>query len=224
MNEIEEPVRALNVGERSVLLEDDELGRLADRLVDEVRLVPRATAWSSAEARRVPMSAAVPFDAVEPLPAVTVEHRHGDQFAIHIRDHVVVVDQPADVGGDDVGPTPTELFVASLVSCVAFYAHRHLRRHRLDSTGLRVTAGYRMVSRPARVSDVEIRLHLPPDFPPARRDALLAVAGHCTVHNSIVSRPAITIEVAEVVAGDLAGGDAAYEPIASAVIPERGLE
>jgi putative redox protein len=40
------------------------------------------------------------------------------------------------VGGGDVGPTPTELFVAGLASCVAFYARRYLRRHDIDAEGL----------------------------------------------------------------------------------------
>jgi hypothetical protein len=53
---------------------------------------------------------------------VRVDYRHGDRFDIRIRDHMVTVDQPADVGGDDAGPTPTELFVAGLASCVAFHA------------------------------------------------------------------------------------------------------
>jgi hypothetical protein len=38
----------------------------------------------------------------------------GDRFAIALRGHEIMVDQPADVGGTDIGPTPTELFVAGL--------------------------------------------------------------------------------------------------------------
>ena len=134
--------------------------------------------------------------AAEPAPAtMRVDHRSGDRFDIRIRDHVVTVDQPVDAGGDDVGPTPTELFVAGLGSCVAFYARRYLRRHRLDESGLSVDVSYRMGSKPARVSEVDVHIHLPADFPPARREALLAVAGHCTVHNSISAAPEITVRL-----------------------------
>ena len=56
------------------------------------------------------------------MPTVTVTHDVGDRFDIAIRGHVVHVDQPESDGGSDTGPTPTELFVASLASCVAFYA------------------------------------------------------------------------------------------------------
>ena len=51
---------------------------------------------------------------------VVVVHEEGDRFALTIRGHRIVVDQPVEDGGGDAGPTPTELFVASLASCVAF--------------------------------------------------------------------------------------------------------
>ncbi|MEO6822199.1 MAG: OsmC family protein [Candidatus Nanopelagicales bacterium] len=125
-----------------------------------------------------------------------VDYRSGDRFDIAIRDHLVTVDQPLDLGGDDLGPTPTELFVAGLATCVAFYARRYLRRHKLDANGLAVEASYRLGSAPARVSDIDICVHLPFELPPARRDGLLAVAGHCTVHNSITHPPRIDITLA----------------------------
>jgi putative redox protein len=106
---------------------------------------------------------------------------------------VVTVDQPADVGGEDAGPTPTELFVAGLASCVAFYARRYLRRHQLDASGLTVETSYRMASRAARVAQVDLQIRLPLELSPERRGGLLAFASHCTVHNSITSEPEITI-------------------------------
>ena len=140
-------------------------------------------------------TAPAPAAAADELATMRVDHRSGNRFDISIRDHVVTVDQPVDAGGDDIGPTPTELFVAGLGSCVAFYARRYLRRHRLDESGLSVDVSYRMGTQPARVAEVDVRLNLPADFPPARREALLAVASHCTVHNSITTPPEITVRL-----------------------------
>lgn len=120
----------------------------------------------------------------------------GDRFEVSIREHVVTVDQQVPAGGQDIGPTPTELFVAGLASCVAFYARRYLRRHKLDATGLTVATSYRMGTKPARVTQVDMQIQVPADLPPARLDGLLAVASHCTVHNSITTAPQITIAVA----------------------------
>jgi LmbE family N-acetylglucosaminyl deacetylase len=124
-----------------------------------------------------------------------VDHRGGDRFDIVMGDHVVTVDQPEHAGGEDSGPTPTELFIAGLASCVAFYARRYLRRHRLGEEGLAVEVSYRMASKPARVGAIDIRIKVPDDLPAERRDGLLAVASHCTVHNSITTPPDIAIEL-----------------------------
>ena len=53
----------------------------------------------------------------------------GEAYEVAVRGHRVLVDQPAYVGGEDSAPTPTELFVASLATCVGFYAGRYLTRH-----------------------------------------------------------------------------------------------
>ena len=122
-----------------------------------------------------------------------VDHEGDDRFAIQVRGHLVVVDQPVEMGGDDVGPTPTELFVASLASCVAFYARRYLSRHDLDTTGLAVEASYAMAMKPSRVGAVTLRLVVPAGVPQEREAALLAMAGHCTVHNTLTVTPDVKI-------------------------------
>ena len=116
-----------------------------------------------------------------------------DRFDIQVRGHTLTVDQPVEIGGADVGPTPTELFVAGLASCVAFYARRYLRRHRIDPVGLEVITSYRMGTRPARVAVVDMEIQLPTELPARRHAGLLAQAGHCTVHTSIAQPPEITI-------------------------------
>jgi putative redox protein len=127
--------------------------------------------------------------------AVHVAHRGGDRFDIDIRGHQIAVDQPVESGGDDTAPTPTELLVASLASCVAFYARRYLTRHGLDTEGLTVHAAYGLESRPARVASMDIELQLPPGVPESRRGPLLAVANHCTVHNTLADPPAVSIRL-----------------------------
>lgn len=123
-----------------------------------------------------------------------IEHEGGDRYRVRIRGHELVVDQPAVDGGEDAGPTPTELFVAGLASCVAFYAGRFLRRHRLPTEGLTVECSFAFAEdRPARVGKVAMAVRLPEGFPEERRAALLAVVEHCTVHNSLRQPPEVEI-------------------------------
>ena len=135
----------------------------------------------------------------DPATRLTVAYRGGDRFRIRVRGHDIDVDQPVGDGGEDTAPTPTELFVAGLASCVAFYAGRYLARHGLPADGLEVIAGYETGSRPARVVAVRIEVTPPAGLPPQRRDALLAVASHCTVHNTLTTPPAIDIRLADAI-------------------------
>ena len=129
--------------------------------------------------------------------SIVVRHIDGDRFAIHLRGHEVTVDQPFSDGGTDAGPTPTELFVAGLASCVAFYARRYLARHDLPTDGLAVHTSFVMGSRPARVSEITVNLVVPPGVPADRREALLAVASHCTVHNTLEFPAIVSIGLAD---------------------------
>jgi len=120
----------------------------------------------------------------------------GESYEAVVRGHRIVVDQPAESGGHDSAPTPVELFVASLASCVAYYAGRYLTRHGYSRDGLTVSAGFTMASdRPARVRDIRLTVRVPAGLPAGRRPALHAVVKHCTVHNTLVSAPSVTIEL-----------------------------
>ena len=120
----------------------------------------------------------------------------GEAYEVAVRGHRVLVDQPADAGGQDSAPTPTELFVASLATCVAFYAGRFLTRHGYSRDGLAVSVGYEMAAdRPARVGGIRLTVRVPAGLPPERWAALRAVVSHCTVHNSLASPPPVSIDL-----------------------------
>ena len=122
---------------------------------------------------------------------IEVRHQENDRFTIGIRGHELLVDQP-DTG--DAAPTPTELFVAGLASCVGFYAGRFCQRHGIDPAGLTVACDWSFAQdKPARVGKVDLRVGLPEGFPSEKLDRLQAVMEHCTVHNSIVRAPEVTI-------------------------------
>src|SRR5947208_183575 len=99
------------------------------------------------------------------MSTVIARHVDGDRFEIRVHEHTCTVDQPVSDGGDDAGPTPTELFVASLASCVAHYARRYLARHDLPVEGLSVAATFTTAPRPARVDSVDVVLSMPAGVP-----------------------------------------------------------
>ena len=127
---------------------------------------------------------------------LTVSYLDGDRFTVSVRDHTITVDQPRVNGGDDTGPTPTELLVSSLATCVAFEARRYLNRHQLPTTGLTATAEYSLGSHPARVTDISIDIRLPDGVAADCLDALLAVTSHCTVQNTLADAPTVNVTLA----------------------------
>jgi uncharacterized OsmC-like protein len=128
---------------------------------------------------------------------IEVSFRSGEAYELSVRGHRLWVDQPAESGGMDTAPTPTELFVASLASCVAFYAGRYLTRHGYGRDGLGVCADFDMAQdRPARVGDIRLTVRVPSDLPAERLPALHAVVSHCTVHNSLSNPPSVAIDLA----------------------------
>jgi uncharacterized OsmC-like protein len=132
---------------------------------------------------------------------VRVDYEGGDRFRIAVRQHTVTVDQPASDGGEDTAPTPTELFIASLASCVAFYARRFAARHGIPTDGLAVTAEFSMASHPARVGEITLQLHVPVELSPEQQASILAVTSHCTVHSTLMQPPEVRIELAALTPG-----------------------
>ena len=131
---------------------------------------------------------------------MTVEWRGSDRLAVRIRDHEVLVGEPAEIGGSDAGPTPTELFVASLAACVAYYAEMFLRRHHQLDGGFGVECGFTVSSdRPARVETIDLAVTVPPGVDAQWHEALQRVVEHCAVQNSLRMPPEVRIHVAEAV-------------------------
>jgi uncharacterized OsmC-like protein len=125
-----------------------------------------------------------------------VRFMSGESYEVAVRGHRIQVDQPIEDGGSDGAPTPTELFVASLATCVAFYAGRYLTRHGYSRDGLGVSVAFDMADdRPVRVSRVRLNVRVPADVPANRWPALAAVVSHCTVHNSLTTPPEVTIDL-----------------------------
>lgn len=124
-----------------------------------------------------------------------VRYEAGDRYGIEIGRHALVIDQPVEDGGADDGPTPTELFVASLASCAAFYAGRFLRRHDVAPEGMTVSASFEMADRPARVGSIKLTLCVPHALGNDLAARLQAVVEHCTVRNSLLAPPELSLHI-----------------------------
>jgi uncharacterized OsmC-like protein len=71
---------------------------------------------------------------------VQVEATLGPKFRIEsqIREHKLFVDQPANAGGENAGPTPLEYFFLALAGCIGTIGRIVARQKRIELRGMTV--------------------------------------------------------------------------------------
>lgn len=124
---------------------------------------------------------------------IVVTARGGDAYAIAFGPHTVVVDQPVSAGGTDLGPTPTEIFVAGLAGCVAYYGGKYLRENGLDPD-LTVRMRYKWALAPSRVARIQLSVEVP-GLTDEHRAGFDDAIAHCSVHNTLREPPVVEIAV-----------------------------
>ncbi len=130
--------------------------------------------------------------------STTIQTRYkGDMlFESQLGNHSIVIDVPAKMGGSDRGPTPPELFIASLGSCIAAFVADYCKRAEIDATGLSVDITFDKVENPMRLVGLKAHISLPHADCASREAALLRVAEHCPVHETIKSWEGMEITLA----------------------------
>ncbi|MFQ6132815.1 MAG: OsmC family protein [Armatimonadota bacterium] len=116
-----------------------------------------------------------------------VKHLGGLKFEVQARDQTFTVDLPADSGGTNQGPTPPELFCASLATCSGVYIADYCERVGLPYQGMKISVEWALLDKPKRISAVAIKVDMPENLPEPRRKAVYRAAEQCMVRNSIVN-------------------------------------
>ncbi|WXG44848.1 MAG: OsmC family protein [Promethearchaeati archaeon SRVP18_Atabeyarchaeia-1] len=115
------------------------------------------------------------------------------KFEAECRGHKVIIDQPEEDGGSDAGMSPIELFVASLGSCIGYFASVFCRRRKIAAGGLKVDLSWGWSENPHRIGSIEARITLPAKLAQKERAGLLRMVEECTVHNTLKVKPEIRI-------------------------------
>ena len=121
----------------------------------------------------------------------------GYRTTVRIGNHLVVADEPADVGGSDTGPTPMELVAAALGGCISITLRMVAQRKGWPLEG--VDAEVKVVketvegARPRDTFDVQVTLVGPLDD--QMRAELTRIASRCPVHRALSHETPVTTTV-----------------------------
>jgi putative redox protein len=110
-------------------------------------------------------------------------------------DFIVTTDQPVADGGSGSAPSPFDLFLASIGTCTGYYVLSFCQKNNIPIDKIRLTASFAWNMQKHLVENVDIKIHLPADFPEKYKTAVVKAADVCTVKRHLQSPPKITISV-----------------------------
>ncbi|MEO6324089.1 MAG: OsmC family protein [Thermoanaerobaculia bacterium] len=108
--------------------------------------------------------------------------------------HTVRTDQPPPAGAD-TGPSPFDLFLSSIATCMGFYALRFCQERGLSIEGLALTLEPERSADRKRVETIRISLGLPFGFPEKYEQAIHRAVGHCAVKQALLEPPAFDLVI-----------------------------
>jgi putative redox protein len=104
------------------------------------------------------------------------------QQTVQIGPHSFTADEPNEVGGDDAGPTPHEILLASLGACTSITLHMYATRKGWSLKT--VTVGLEDQMQPDAYV-IRRTIHLEGDLTDEQRSRLLEIANKCPVHRTL---------------------------------------
>lgn len=112
----------------------------------------------------------------------------------HVAGHTVHTDQREKHGGDGSGPAPFDLFLASIATCMGFYALRFCQQRELDTEGLRLGLETERDPETKMIHTVRVQVELPEGFPPKYVRAVERSMDQCAVKKHMFQPPNFVME------------------------------
>lgn len=124
---------------------------------------------------------------------VVARRRDGYTHEVEIEGgHTLVIDEPAEVGGNDAGPTPTRAVAGALAACTAITCEMYAARKgwELGAVEVEVDVTYGMNQ---SFDELLVTLRIPEPLDEEQRRRLLVIAGKCPVHRALAGETQIAV-------------------------------
>ena len=120
---------------------------------------------------------------------MTVNFAGGRIVEAVIGNHTIRTDQPIENGGADSAPSPSDLFLASIVACVGYYVLDFCMERKIPMDGAGVTMRTSNNEKTRMMDRITIEIKLPSGFPEKYEKAVVRAADLCWVKKHIETAP-----------------------------------
>ncbi|MFA4915341.1 MAG: OsmC family protein [Syntrophales bacterium] len=127
---------------------------------------------------------------------ISIKHESGLCFSVSVRGHRFLVDMGKGDGGADEGPSPAELLVASIGSCVSAHIVKYCQTSKIPYEGMELNVTFQITDEDnkKRISHIVGDISLPQD-PGPRTAAVLRAGQNCIIRNTLAHGPEIDLEI-----------------------------
>jgi len=116
----------------------------------------------------------------------------------HTRGHDIRTDQPLDNGGENLAPTPFDLYLASIGTCAGVYVKSFCDNRSISTDKIMIIQRTEFDRETGLPVDITIDIKLPPDFPEKYKNSVINVAELCKVKKSISKPPVFKIITSQI--------------------------
>ncbi len=118
-----------------------------------------------------------------------------------VGNHTLVADEPANVGGNDAGPTPYDFLLAGLGACTAMTIrlYANLKNIPLEKVSVALSHQKKYAedcadceNSEAKLDHIDRNITLSGELTQEQKDKLLEIANKCPVHRTLTSKIIIT--------------------------------
>lgn len=106
---------------------------------------------------------------------------------------IIETDQPQNGGGDGTAPAPFELFLASIATCGGIYVKGFCDSRGISADEIELIQNLKYDPVAHRVSEINIDIKVPSDFPEKYYDALIKSVNQCAVKKAIYDPPVFNV-------------------------------
>ena len=127
---------------------------------------------------------------------IEVNFPGGKRVNAIVNGQTIATDQPVEDGGNGSAPAPFALFLASLATCVGYYALQFCLSRNIATQGMSCKAAFTYSEQERRYTACRIMLTPPAGFPEKYRDAIVRAMDSCAVKKHLLNPPTFEISTA----------------------------